>query len=89
MYAEHQYDFTYQSDDCLVVMVNNPEKYSMVPSFPGGPKTKCVGLNDFRLNYFLMSGMNSYVDGSLKMYENGNLKLYMYTHLKIHEKRYF
>lgn len=23
----------------------------------------------------LMSGMNSYVDGSLKMYENGNLKL--------------
>lgn len=52
MYAEHQYDFTYQSDDGLVVMVNNPEEYSMVPSFPGGPKTKYVGLNDFRLNYF-------------------------------------
>lgn len=52
MYAEHQYDFTYQSDDGLVVMVNNPEEYSMVPSFPGGPKIKYVGLNDFRLNYF-------------------------------------
>lgn len=33
MYAEHQYDFTYQSDDGLVVMVNNPEEYSIVPSF--------------------------------------------------------
>ncbi len=52
MYAEHQYDFTYQSDDGLVVMVNNPKEYSMVPSFPGGPKIKYVGLNDFRLNYF-------------------------------------
>lgn len=52
MYAEHQYDFTYQSDDGLVVMVNNPEEYSMVPSFPGEPKIKYVGLNDFRLNYF-------------------------------------
>lgn len=54
MYAEHQYDFTYQFDDGLVVMVNNPEEYSMVPSFPGGPKIKYVGLNDFRLNYFLI-----------------------------------
>ena len=27
---------------------------SMVPSFPGGPKIKYVGLNDFRLNYFLI-----------------------------------
>nr|WP_303093689.1 hypothetical protein [Limosilactobacillus mucosae] len=52
MCAEHQYDFTYQSDDGLVVMVNNPEEYSMVPSFLGGPKIKYVGLNDFRLNYF-------------------------------------
>lgn len=24
MYAEHQYDFTYQSDDGLAVMVNDP-----------------------------------------------------------------
>ena len=72
-----------------MVMVNNPEEYSMVPSFPGGPKTKYVGLNDFRLNYFLMSGMNYYVDGSLKMYENLKLYIFLYTHLKIHEKRYF
>ena len=70
-------------------MVNNPEEYSMVPSFPGVPKTKYVGLNDFRLNYFLMSGMNYYVDGSLKMYENLKLYIFLYTHLKIHEKRYF
>ena len=49
MYAEHQYDFTYQSDDGLVVMVNNPEEYSMVPSFPGGPKIKYVGVNHHRL----------------------------------------
>lgn len=48
-------------------MVNNPEEYSMVPSFPGGPKTKYVGLNDFRLNYFLMSGMNSYSAMTLAM----------------------
>jgi hypothetical protein len=40
------------TNDGLVVMVNNPEEYSMVPSFPGGPKIKYVGLNDFRLNYF-------------------------------------
>ena len=65
-------------------MVNNPEEYSMVPSFPGGLKTKYVGLNDFRLNYFLMSGMNSYVDGSLKMYENGNLKLYIFVHFFVY-----
>ncbi|MDD7321413.1 MAG: hypothetical protein PUG58_00530 [Limosilactobacillus mucosae] len=64
MYAEHQYDFTYQSDDCLVVMVNNPEEYSMVPSFPGGPKIKYVGLNDFRLNYF---NVNSYSAMTLVM----------------------
>lgn len=49
MHAEHQYDFTYQSDDGLVVMVNNPEEYSMVPSFPGGPKIKYVGVNHHRL----------------------------------------
>lgn len=49
MYAEHQYDFTCQSDDGLVVMVNNPEEYSMVPSFPGGPKIKYVGVNHHRL----------------------------------------
>ncbi len=34
------------TNDGLVVMVNNPEEYSMVPSFPGGPKIKYVGLND-------------------------------------------
>lgn len=45
---------TLLTNDGLVVMVNNPEEYSMAPSFPGGPKIKYVGLNDFWLNYFLI-----------------------------------
>ena len=57
MYAEHQYDFTYQSDDGLVVMVNNPEEYSY-DNFPDfyKPYGENKGESTDKLLEFLLSG---------------------------------